>query len=99
MIFDNWLFRHRVFHAVEPILPHLHNLIPDFMVYNSEEQPVFIEYWGMEGDPVYDQRTQLKFEIYRNHNLPLIGIKPADLQNLDEAMRADLHKHRILIPR
>ena len=99
MIIDNWLFRHRVFHAVEPILPHLHNLIPDFMVYNADEQPVFIEYWGMQGDPAYDEKTRLKYEIYRQHKLPLIGLKPEDLQNIDEALRADLLKNRIPISR
>ncbi len=99
MIIDNWLSRHRVFHSVEPILPHLHNLIPDFMLYNKEEQPVFIEYWGMAGDPVYDDRVRLKFEIYRHNKLPVIGLKPDDLQNVDEALRSDLFRFGIPIPK
>jgi hypothetical protein len=99
MIIDNWFSRHRVFHAVEPILPNVHNLIPDFMIYNREEIPVFIEYWGMTGDPAYDERTRLKFETYRSNKLPLIGLKPEDLKNVDEVLRSELHKHQIAIPR
>jgi hypothetical protein len=69
------------------------------MVYNADEQPVFFEYWGMQGDPAYDERTRLKFETYRSHQLPIIGLKPDDLQNVDEVLRSELHKHRIPIPR
>lgn len=96
-IIDDWLSRHRVFHAVEPIFPNLHNLIPDFMVYDADGKPVFIEYWGLEADEAYNRRTELKYRIYSDHGLTVIGIKPADLQNIDEAMRADLRKRRVPI--
>ncbi len=97
-IIDDWLSRHRVFHAVEPIFPNFHNLIPDFMVYDADGKQVFIEYWGLESDETYKRRTELKYRTYRDHGLTVIGIKPADLQNIDEAMRADLRRYRVPIP-
>jgi hypothetical protein len=97
-IIDDWLFRHQVLHAVEPIFPNLYNLIPDFMVYDKDGKQVFIEYWGMESDPTYKRRMEVKYKIYQDHKLTVIGVKPEDLQNIDEAMRADLKKHRIPIP-
>ena len=97
-IIDDWLSRHRVFHAVEPIFPNLHNLIPDFMVYDGDGNQVFIEDWGLEPDATYNRRTELKYQIYRDQRLKLIGIKPSDLQNVDEALRADFHRNRIPIP-
>ena len=52
----------------------------------------------MEADETYNKRVELKYRIYRDHGLTVIGIKPADLQNIDEAMRADLRRHRVPVP-
>lgn len=42
---------------------------------------VFIEYFGLAGDPDYDERTRIKKEICLRHGLRLIALYPNDLMS------------------
>ena len=60
---------------------------PDFIL--TDYPDVFIEYWGMAGDPEYDQKTQEKIRTYRNYKIRLISIWPSSYieEKLEEKLR------------
>ncbi len=41
---------------------------------------VFIEYLGIENDPVYDERTRHKLETYKTNDIDVIPVYPSTLQ-------------------
>ena len=57
-------------------------MIPDFVVYARDGNPVYIEYWGKLNERDYDVRRIEKTLLYRSNNLPLIQIIPDDLQKI-----------------
>ena len=80
---DDWLYRHRIYHAYEPVIPIPEQLIPDFMVNRLTGEGVYIEFWGRLDDPIYRERMNKKYQIYAKHHFPVIEILPEDLQSLD----------------
>jgi len=46
-----------------------------------EVNGVFIEYFGLTGNPEYDEKTKLKQEICEKHGIKLISIYPKDVTN------------------
>ena len=86
---DDYLFRENIVHAYErPVNTRHGNLISDFYV-PAGAQPgshaVYIEFWGMKGDPAYDQRRQEKLAIYEKAGLleNLIQLEPGHLSDLE----------------
>jgi len=70
---DDFLYAHDIPHEREPRYPEgLYR--GDFLV-----DGVFIEYFGLKGDPDYDAKTRLKQRICRKHGIKLISIYPSDL--------------------
>jgi len=80
---DNWLSKHRIYHAYEPVVPIPEKIIPDFMVTADNGSNVYIEYWGYEDDPVYKERLHRKCRIYADRHLPLIELRYEDLKQID----------------
>ena len=50
---------------------------PDF---GLPRYDVFIEYFGIEDDPVYDLRTRHKLETFRENDIDVIPVYPATLK-------------------
>jgi len=44
---------------------------PDFFL---PELDIYIEYWGMKGDPNYDRKTEWKTSLYTKYNKKLISL-------------------------
>ena len=42
---------------------------------------VFIEYFGIENDPIYDDRTRHKLDVYKQNSLDVIPVYPSHLKN------------------
>lgn len=80
---DNWLFRHGIPHAYEPVVPIPEQLIPDFMAKDLNGKFVYIEFWGMPDDPIYKNHMYKKSRIYADRNFPLIELTLPDLKNFD----------------
>jgi hypothetical protein len=72
---DDYLHTHGIFHEKEPAYPE-GNYRVDFAV-----KGVFIEYFGLQGNPEYEQRTKEKQRIWKKHGVDLISISPKDLVN------------------
>lgn len=70
---DDFLYNHEIVHQKEPSYPE-RNFRADFLV-----DDIFIEYFGLKGNPEYDAKTQLKQRICRKHGIQLISIYPSDL--------------------
>jgi len=51
---------------------------PDF---GLDKYSIFIEYFGIQNDPEYDQRTDHKLKAYHNSNIDVISVYPTTLQN------------------
>jgi Development and cell death domain. len=92
---DNWLFRHGLPHAYEPVVPIPEQLIPDFMVKDSAGKFVYIEFWGMLEDPSYKARMYRKSQVYADRNFPLIEFRPPDLQNLEYVFPQKLRQKNV----
>lgn len=70
---DDFLYFHGVSHEKEPRYPE-GNYRGDFKV-----NGVFIEYFGLTGNPDYDKKTKLKQNLCRKHGIKLISVYPKDL--------------------
>jgi hypothetical protein len=70
---DDFLHVHGVRHEKEPRYPE-GNYRGDFKVGS-----VFIEYFGLTGNPEYDAKTEEKIRICRKHGINLVAIYPVDL--------------------
>ena len=70
---DDYLSTRGILHEKEPTYPE-GNYRADFAV-----KGVFIEHFGLEGNPEYDKRTEEKQRICRKHAVGLISISPKDL--------------------
>lgn len=98
---DNYLCRHAIFHGYElPLAIGIGRepLKPDFCLKNylGEGKDVYIEYFGMEGDPEYDKKTAYKMPIYREKGITLICLyRKEDGHNLEFALDQKLDKDNI----
>jgi hypothetical protein len=70
---DDYLYSHGIPHEKEPRYPE-GNYRGDFKV-----GTVFIEYFGLSGNPEYDARTKEKIRLCRKYNIRLVAIYPQDL--------------------
>ncbi len=89
---DDWLAHRRIFHSYEPFVfmaDPADQLIPDFRIHDRSGSPIYIEYWGRDGDPEYQRRMKRKQEIYKRYSKSLIELTFNDLETLDSVM----HKH------
>lgn len=58
------------------------NYRPDFTLFISEKSGVIIEYFGMAGDPDYDEMSDKKKEYWKNKpNWELLSYTPLDINN------------------
>ena len=57
-------------------------MIPDFTAITPKGN-VYIEFWGLEGQPDYDSRRKEKIKLYEKNELELINVSPEHLDNLD----------------
>ena len=96
-IIDDWLYKHRVPHAYEPILvlPSQGQLIPDFAVHCLNGDRIYIEYWGIMNDSHYRERRQHKSRLYADYRLPLIELETGDLHSIEVSMPAKLRRKNI----
>jgi hypothetical protein len=64
---------------------------PDF---GLPKYDVFIEYFGMENDPVYDERTRHKLKTFRNNDIDVISVYPSTLRgDYKEYILNELHQN------
>ncbi|MBL8002302.1 MAG: hypothetical protein JNL05_10105 [Flavobacteriales bacterium] len=99
MLIDNWLYHNGLVHAYERRLPIEEECYCDFYIPQGAGRPqaVYIEYWGMEDKPDYLDRKKKKLEIYRRHEIPLIELADADINNLDDVLPKKLLQFKIRV--
>ncbi|MBV2183253.1 MAG: hypothetical protein KUL88_01745 [Rhizobium sp.] len=88
-LIDNWLYEQRIAHAYERLVPIEEPMYCDFYL---PEIDVYIEFWGMENNPRYMERKQLKLRLYKDSGLRLIEIRDKDIDNLDDFLLQALIK-------
>lgn len=86
---DNWLYMAEIVHAYERRLPVQEEVYSDFYIPTGK---VYIEFWGLEGDPKYEHRKQTKLGIYNKYDFNLIQLSDDDVLNLDDVLPARLLK-------
>lgn len=99
MLIDNYLYHSGIVHAYERKLPIEEDCYCDFYIPQGPRSPqaVYIEFWGMEGDPSYADRKRKKLELYRKNEIPLIELNNEDLTNLDDVLARKLLKYNIKV--
>lgn len=78
---DDWLTLHDTPHDREPSYPDS-NYRADFLVNGR-----FVEYFGLAGDPKYDEKSQRKRCLAKTHHLDLVEISPQDLARWGAAQK------------
>lgn len=82
----NFLFEHDITYKYER--NHWWNGInyrPDFTVFKTEKSGVIIEYFGLTGDPDYDDMSEKKREYWKNkQNWTLLELNPKDITDKGE---------------
>lgn len=68
-------------------------LTPDFHVEGTD---VLIEYWGMAGEPGYEERMVEKMEAYEEHGYDVIGLFPAHVGEMGEVLERELAERGIV---
>ena len=64
---------------------------PDFAL---SKYDVFIEYFGIENDPVYDERTRYKLKTFKENDIDVISVYPATLRgNYQDYILNELHRN------
>ena len=101
-VIDDWLCEQGIFHAYEAPLDigEEKPLKPDFCLKNylGKGQDVYIEYFGLKGQPKYDEHTAYKMKYYKQKKITLICLYPKDSKNLKFALQTKvLNKDKILI--
>ncbi len=73
---DDFLYDNNIEHEREPHYPK-GNYRGDFLVNH-----IFIEYFGLKGNPEYDKKIKLKQKLCKKYNIKLISIYPTDLVSI-----------------
>lgn len=96
LLIDNYLFGTRIAHAYEQeiYLQDGKKMVPDFMAITPKEN-VYIEFWGMEGNPKYDKRREAKKKLYKENGLELVEIFPKHLDKLDAYLNAVFARYAV----
>lgn len=94
MLIDNWLYMAGIVHAYERQLPIEEELYCDFYI---PEGKVYIEYWGLENDPQYAARRQVKQELYHKYKFHLIELADEHIRNLDDHLPKMLLKFNVIV--
>ena len=97
---DNYLCDHGIFHGYELPLDVGTDkpLKPDFCLKNylGEGKDVYIEYFGLKGQPKYDEETAYKIKLYRKNKTTVICMYPkTDYKNLKFALSVKLKKEKL----
>ena len=92
MLIDNWLYMAEIVHAYERKLPVEEDVYCDFYLPAGK---VYIEFWGMENDPQYAERMDIKRAVYAKYRFALIDLTDADVHNLDDLLPAKLLKFNV----
>ncbi|MBO5907192.1 MAG: hypothetical protein J6Q85_03465 [Clostridia bacterium] len=99
-VIDDWLYEQGIFHAYEAPLDidEEKPLKPDFCLKNylGKGKDVYIEYFGLKGQPKYDEQTAFKMKHYERLGITLICLYPKDSKNLKFALQTKvLNKDKI----
>ena len=94
MLIDNFLYFAGISHAYERLLPVEEELYCDFYVPAGK---VYIEYWGLDNDPKYIERKNIKKDIYKKSGFNLIELNNQQVDNLDDYLPKLLLKYGVLI--
>lgn len=78
---DDFLYLHNIPHKKEPSYP-FGNFRADFIIGST-----FVEYFGLTGNPEYDEKTKLKKSLCKQHGIELIAIFPKDLTDTNKLKR------------
>lgn len=92
LVIDNWLYMAGILHAYERRLPIEDEAYCDFWIPDGK---VYIEYWGLDGDPGYDARRERKLGLYRKNGLDLIEVSNEDIEHLDDVLPPKLLRYKI----
>jgi len=92
MLIDNWLYMAEIVHAYERKLPIEENVYSDFYIPAGK---VYIEYWGYENNPKYQDRKKKKIDLYKQYGFNLIELTDKDVQNLDDILPKILLKYGV----
>jgi len=95
LLIDNYLYQYGIIHAYEKqIALDDGEMYCDFYIPTKK---IYIEYWGLEDNPEYVERKNIKLKKYESEELNLIEIHDKEINNLDDILPKKLIKFGIKI--
>lgn len=88
LLIDNWLFNNKILHAYGYYVQKAGEAHAcDFYI---PQHDIYVEYWGMIGNPKYDESRKSRLRFYQANHLKLLQIFPRDLSALSEILKQKL---------
>jgi len=87
-LIDNWLYHNNLIHSYEyriqrgAIFKKCDFFLPQYNL--------VIEYWGLSGNPSYEQAKRKKIDFYNENKIDLIELFPKDIYMLSEVLKSKL---------
>lgn len=99
MLIDNALYDYWLTHAYERRVTNIDSeVLSDFYIpATKNHEAIWIEFWGIENEEKYNNRKNIKQQIYKKNNLNLIEIENKDIENLDDFLPRELSKFWIKV--
>lgn len=97
---DNYLCENAIFHGYElPLDVGTEKpLRPDFCLKNylGKGKDVYLEYFGLKGQPKYDEETAYKVDLYKKNHITVVCMYPkTDAKNLNFSLSRKLQKGKL----
>ncbi|MCL2556337.1 MAG: hypothetical protein FWE03_04905, partial [Firmicutes bacterium] len=93
VIIDNWLFRNNYRHIYEKRVIMESDLdavvICDFYLPDND---IYLEFWGLENDPKYEERKAQKIKMYNENKLARIDLYATDVDRPDDLLAIKIKK-------
>ncbi|MCA2691648.1 MULTISPECIES: UvrD-helicase domain-containing protein [unclassified Microcystis] len=98
-VIANFLFEHNLFYSYERNYDwNGINYRPDFTIFTGKNQGIIIEYFGLQGDPDYDEMSARKRQFWQNAQnqarWQFLEFNPQDIKAAQEQF-GNLLKHKI----
>ena len=83
MLQEHWLSEHQLAYRYD----NKYRIINEFQIrpdFYLPEVDVYIEFWGLEDKPAYQERKQEKQAIYQRYGLNLVELTNKEVERLDD---------------
>jgi len=94
----DYLFEHKIRYVYEQKFVYNKNkdyYTPDFYLPDFFDEPVYIEYFGVEGSVDYDNKKEEKLKVYKEKGITVICLDIKDATKMEDSLNTMINKETI----